>query len=197
MTGLQREDAAFPDDIWEDLSISFARATLLGVLSPIPFLVLFVGGFALLHPEMRLIADLMHHRGPVDVILFVSSFIAGIILHEALHGLTWVVMGRKTFRDLRFGVHWASLSPYTHLAVSIPARAYRIGCLVPFLALGAVPCLVSLFTENAILLLYGAIFTIGAGGDLTVIWIIRHVDAGTPVMDHPSRVGCYRMRNSH
>jgi hypothetical protein len=72
----------------------------------------------------------------------------------------------------------------------MPAGAYRVAALLPALLLGIIPYLGGLFVASAPLALFGAIFTLAAGADILVVWLIRKVDRHTKVLDHPSRVGC-------
>jgi len=42
------------------------------------------------------------------------------------------------------------------------------------------------------------LFTIAAGGDFIVLWILRKTDSNNLVEDHPTRAGCfiYEVKNS-
>jgi uncharacterized protein (TIGR04206 family) len=70
-------------------------------------------------------------------------------------------------------------------------RPYRIGSYMPGLLLGILPWLVSLFTGDVLLFLFGFLYTSAAGGDLLILWIIRNVKPNTLVEDHPTNAGCY------
>ncbi len=56
--------------------------------------------------------------------------------------------------------------------------------------LGIIPALVALITGKGWLLIYGTLFTVLAGGDLLVFWLIRKVRSSELVKDHPERCGC-------
>lgn len=62
---------------------------------------------------------------------------------------------------------------------------------MPLLALGILQALIGIGIGNGWIMLFGFLFTIGAGGDMLVLWLLRGVKAGQLVEDHPSRVGCY------
>jgi hypothetical protein len=118
-------------------------------------------------------------------------FILGILLHEFIHGLTWKLVGPLSWREIRFGFQLRSFSPYAHPAAPLPARAYRIGTLMPLIALGAMPFLVGLAIAEARLTAFGMVFTFVAGGDLAILWLLRGVPPRSWVQDHSSRAGCY------
>jgi hypothetical protein len=124
-----------------------------------------------------------------NLLLFLGIFLAGIVVHELLHGATWVILGRKPLNAVKFGVQ--SLTPYAHLKEPIEVNAYRWGAFMPGLVLGLLPALVGILTGNGFLIAFGLLFVSAAGGDLLILWLIRKVPAGRMVEDHPTNAGCY------
>lgn len=120
----------------------------------------------------------------------VLGLVGGAVLHELIHGASWALLGRKSWRYIKFGFDWKTLIPYAHIQVPITARAYRWGAFMPGLVMGLVPCLVAMLTGSGWLLVAGAFFVLAAGGDFVVLWLLRGVPAGALVEDHPSAVGC-------
>lgn len=48
------------------------------------------------------------------LLTFLSVFVAlmaGIVVHELIHGLTWAYFAKKGFKSIRFGVFWEMLTP--------------------------------------------------------------------------------------
>lgn len=170
-----------------DLSVSYTKATILGTLFPLPFIVLFV-----------LLYVLLWGTGPVKAVLngywaapiFFGLIVAGSIVHELIHGFTFSIAGKKPFSVIRFGFHWQTLSPYANCTVPLDARAYKLGGCMPFLLEGILPSFLAVLTGSAWLLLFGAIFILGAGGDLLIMWTVRNIEPDVLVLDHPTRVGC-------
>lgn len=173
--------------IEKDLSISYAKATILGVLFPLPLTYLLLEVY-LYFWGTGVILGVM--RGTFFLILLLLFIVIGSLLHEAIHGLAWSFFGKKPFRTIRYGIHWKSLSPYAHCPEPIDARAYRIGGLMPFLIEGLFPSLIGIISGSGLFLFFGLIFTMGAGGDLTILWTMRNIEGVSLVQDHPTRVGC-------
>jgi hypothetical protein len=117
-------------------------------------------------------------------------FVIGILLHEFVHGLTWKLVGALAWSQIRFGFQLKSFTPYAHPGVPLRARAYRIGTLMPLLALGMAPYLLGLAFAEARLVAFGIVFTFAAGGDLAILWLLRGVSRDAWVQDHSSRAGC-------
>jgi hypothetical protein len=123
-------------------------------------------------------------------LLFLLSMIAGILVHEGIHGVAWAAFARLPLKRIRFGFQASTLTPYAHALDPMPARAYRLGAIMPALLLGLLPFAAGTAIGSLWLALYGMIFVFAAGGDLLVLWLIRGVDRYALVLDHPSRAGC-------
>ena len=126
--------------------------------------------------------------------LFLVIFIAGIILHEFIHGITWAIFTKKGFRSIKFGVMWKMLTPYCHCKEPLLIRHYLLGAIMPAIILGIIPSIVSMIIGNPGLLFFGLIFTVSAIGDFMIIYLLRKEKMDTLVLDHPSEAGCYVFR---
>ena len=115
----------------------------------------------------------------------------GILAHEAIHGLSWAYFSGKSLSAVKFGFQAKTLTPYAHCKEPIEARAYRLGTAMPGLVLGILPSLVGIASGSGWIMLFGLFFTLFAGGDVVVLWLIRKVDAKALVEDHPTNAGCY------
>ncbi|MBN2481046.1 MAG: DUF3267 domain-containing protein [Bacteroidales bacterium] len=118
------------------------------------------------------------------------SIVAGIVLHELLHGLGWLFFTRNKFRSLSFGFMIPELAPYAHCKEPLPLYGYRIGILLPGIILGLLPAMYGIVTGSFTWLCYGMLFTWAASGDLIMFWQIRNLGSETMVMDHPEKLGC-------
>jgi hypothetical protein len=177
-------ESGTPTPDGQDLSISLARANVFTLAVSLPLVGLMLLAYFALHPAATFALALP------SMLLFLTLLVAGILVHEAIHGLGWAYFGRLPLRRIRFGFQAATLTPYAHALDPMPARAYRIGAVLPALLLGGLPFLVGTIAGSLSLALYGMIFVFAAGGDLLVLWLIRNVDAQALVQDHPSRAGC-------
>jgi hypothetical protein len=169
-----------------DLSIDPGRATLRGVPLSIAALLVVLVPHQLIHGEDALKALFRAVGGW----WFAPLLVAGIALHEALHGVTWVVAGGLRARDLEVGVHWRFLMPYAHPRRPLAAWAYALGAAMPGVLLGVVPAVAGLWTGVGPWSGWGAIFLAAACGDAMVIYSLRGLEPSARVQDHPTRVGC-------
>lgn len=128
--------------------------------------------------------------------LFLLLFVAGIVIHELIHGFFFGLFAKKGFKSIRFGVMWKMLTPYCHCKEPLKIKHYFLGALMPALLLGIIPAVISLFNGSGLMLLFGIIYTGAAAGDFMIVWILRKEHPETYVQDHSSEVGCFVYRKS-
>lgn len=114
---------------------------------------------------------------------------AGIVVHELLHGLGWMVFAGVPRSNIKIGVKWKVLTPFAHSSARMPIRGYRWGGFLPGLVLGILPSLLAIAIGSVGLIGFGFFFTITAGGDFLLLWLLRHVPGHAEVADHPSEMG--------
>jgi hypothetical protein len=168
-----------------DLSISLLRANLVAFGLGIPVAIVQLKLFVALHGAVQLRVTLLNG------LLWLVILLVSVGVHELIHGLTWMWVGKKSAALVTYGVQWQTLTPFAHLNGPVEVNAYRIGGLMPGLVLGLIPYLLSLLLGDGNLLWFGILHTVAAGGDWLVLWLIRTVKRGALVEDHPTRVGCF------
>ena len=171
----------------KDFSVSMAKANLYGLMILPVVVVLSVLYIGVWGPER-----LLDGMAPFEKLMYlILILLIGTILHELIHGVSWSYFGKKPFHAIKFGFQLKALTPYAHCKELLELRAYRIGALMPGFVLGILPSTIGIVTGNGRIMIFGLLFTLGSGGDLLILWLIRKVHAGEFVQDHPTRAGCY------
>lgn len=170
----------------DDHSVSLLKANVLMLYFAVPAVLLLGGAYAWRWGAHRFVWAL---HG--SALVMAVAVLAGIVAHEAIHGLTWKIAARKPAGTISFGMNWKLLTPYAHCSEPMTARAYRIGAAMPLLLLGVLPSLLGIAGGEPALMLFGLFFTFAAGGDMLVLWLLRGVPADAMVEDHPVRAGCW------
>lgn len=116
--------------------------------------------------------------------------VLGIVVHEALHGLIWILFTEKGLRSLSFGIMLPDLAPYIHCKEALPVNVYRVGIILPGVVLGILPSIFSIIDGNFKIFIFGLFFTWAASGDFIILWLTRFLKSGIMVQDHPELVGC-------
>ena len=167
-----------------DLSISMVKANI--VLLPLSIVLL----FAMLGIS-NLVIGLSSKGSFFEIASLVPTLILGVIIHEAIHGFTWMKLGNISFDQIKYGVNWKALMPYAHSKVPMRKDAYVIGAALPGIFLGVLPFIAGLVLGSDWITWFGIIFTVAAAGDMWVIWSVRNVPNDGMIQDHPSRAGCF------
>jgi putative zincin peptidase len=169
-----------------DLSISMVRANVVVMFITIPVVILQFAIFILLHG--------MENLEPTwNSVVLIVAVLLGVVIHELMHGISWVIFGHKPFSAIKFGFQWKTLTPYAHLKEPVEVNAYRLGAFLPGFILGILTYILSLAFGNGNLFWFSLVHTSAAGGDWLILWLIRRVQTGTQVEDHPTRAGCYAL----
>jgi len=126
-----------------------------------------------------------------NIYIFGFMLLIGLLIHELIHMLVWAWFASKPLSAFKIGFQWKTLTPYAHCREPMDIFPYRVGAFAPGLVLGVLPWLISLFTGNVLLFIFGLLYTTAAGGDLLILWLLRHLKPGTLVEDHPTNAGCF------
>ena len=167
-----------------DLSISMERASLIVMWVSIPVAVAQFALFRWLHGAKRM-------EPTWNYLILLGAILLGVLLHEWIHAITWVIFGHKPFAKIKFGFQWKTLTPYAHLTEPVEVNAYRFGAFMPGFVLGILIYCLSLLLGDGNLFWFSLIHTSAAGGDWLVLWLIRNLKPGRMVEDHPTQAGCY------
>ena len=166
------------------ITISFAKANSVAMLIMIPIILVlgvpyyFIWGVNVL--------DQLSFKSIGFYIFFV---VAGIVIHELLHGVTWALFTKNGFRSIHFGVKWEDPTPYCHTTEALKVWQYLVGGMMPLLIMGLIPSIWALAKGNALLMVYGIFFSIAAGGDIQSVWLFRKLNRNQLIYDHPEEIG--------
>jgi hypothetical protein len=180
----------------KDYSVSMLQANIYALIMTAPFLLIFVAAYGLLWGWVTMLEQwgkLFNGNGSFLIIylLFLLVLLVGTVFHELIHGITWVLVGRKNWSSIKFGFQASTLTPYCHIKEPMLVNPYRWGAVMPGIITGFLPALVGLLTGSPAVFLIGLFFVFAAGGDLLILWLIRKVEKSALVEDHPTRAGCY------
>ena len=168
-----------------DLVVDVVQANVMAVVVMLPFLAAAAVLFFALNPVGEVYIPLS------GMALWLLAFLVLVVLHEAIHGLTWGLMAPHGFKAIAFGVIWQMLTPYCTCNDGLKRWQYLLGGLMPTLILGF--GLAGLATAQGSLWLFplAEVMILGGGGDfLVVLKMLRHPQKdGAVYYDHPYECG--------
>lgn len=128
------------------------------------------------------------------LILGVAS-IAGIVIHELIHGICFARFNETGFKSIKFGAYWKHLAFYCHCSEPIKVKHYLITLLMPSIILGFLPLVLAYTIQSFALLFFACTMICGGIGDFYISWLILKLDKDCLIIDHPSKVGFYYTEN--
>lgn len=173
----------------KEYTMSAEKANLYALLLFVPVIIFMIVPYFLLYPVDKN-ALLVQIKGLGSLYLLLS-ILAGVMVHELIHGLFLGMFAASGYKSISFGIHWKMLTPYCHCNEPLTARHYRIGLMMPLVLLGIVPFIIAMIGGHMGIFLFSIIFTLGAGGDILIFWLMRKLSSHTMVKDHPEKIGFY------
>ena len=160
-------------------TLTAAQTYLWGSLSALPF-VLLAGGLYRMLLFRR--AVLLEHTG----LILLTVIVISVPLHEALHGLGWKLAGRLQKGDVAFFLRGGI--PMCACRTVLPAKAYLIGTLLPFLVLGGGSFLLLFLFPGTVSVLAALVNLMLPGADLEISWRVLKSEAAL-IADSPDGAG--------
>jgi hypothetical protein len=187
-----------------EVTISVAKAYMYSAILIFPLTVALViiydKAYGVWHREIagtQFVAEVLHtwvgsDQSLARLITYVGIFtflLLGVIIHEALHGLTWGIFCKHGLKSISYGMRWDTFTPYAHCKEPLTMSRYRLGAAMPGILLGLIPIFFGFLFDQIILFGLGIIFLLSAGGDIAALWVSRHIKAEAIVQDHPDKIG--------
>ncbi|EJL45314.1 Protein of unknown function (DUF3267) [Brevibacillus sp. CF112] len=124
-----------------------------------------------------------------DFFLFFLAVAVGVIVHELLHGVGFLLSRQVSVADIRFGVVWRKLVLYACCLKPISIGSYRFAVLLPNLLLGVLPLFLAYFFHSIFWYLWSIAMLLGGFGDLYILWTLRAFPKQTKIADSPDSIG--------
>lgn len=171
------------------VSISIVKANVFAIVILIVSAIVFLVPFFLIWSGRKPVIETFGDLGNMGI--FLILILAGIAIHELIHGLTWACFAKSGWKSIHFGVMWKLLTPYCHCNEPLHIASYMMGALMPCIILGIIPSVIALIIGNFTLMIWGIIFIASASGDLWMTWLLTKENPKSLVLDHPSEAGFY------
>lgn len=167
-----------------ELKLGAVEANVMAVVISAPFVI------AVLIPYV------LCHGNPLNQgyngFLFLLEMLVGIVLHELIHGLTWVLTIKGGWKSISFGFSAEYLAPYCTCNEPMKKGTMILAAIMPTIVLGFLPAVLGIIFGSALLILLGVVLIMGGGGDMLIILnILKYRTQATEVLflDHPYEIG--------
>lgn len=128
----------------------------------------------------------------LDIIIAVVILLVGLIVHEGLHALMAIIMGKNKPSDIKFGINIKQGILYCHASKPITKTAYLIMLITPLIVTAIIPLVLTTILSNAIFISAFAFLFAGCAGDIVMfVDVARNVDKNALIIDHEKSAGYY------
>lgn len=167
----------------KDVTIPPGKATVLGVVFSLPFIVI----IGLIYRSVLIErAHLSEIEGFSFYIMFIAIIAISVVVHELLHGIGWAISSGKGWKVVRFNI--SAMMPSCACKVALEKKAYLIGVLAPFVVLGLGSILFVFVYPGTVSLLTMMVNFVAAGADLLIaLHVLREENCF--IADHPTEAG--------
>lgn len=184
------------------ITMSASKANVYSILIILPIFIIYYIPYYLINFTDSTIPDFKNSINTITLeygflglpLLIIGVTIIGIVVHELIHGIFWSYFAKNGYKSIKFGIVWKAISPYCHCREPLLVKEYIIGAIMPGVILGLIPTIYSIINDNLEIFAFGTFFTLAAGGDIILIYLLRNEKMNSRVQDHPSEVGCYVYR---
>lgn len=168
----------------KELKISAVRANVLAIVISAPFWIAALIPFIIIHGNP--------FAQDYNALLFVLAMLAGIVIHELIHGLTFAMFTEKGWKSIEFGILWEYVTPYCTCSEPMKKGPMIVAAIMPTIVLGFLPAVLGIITGKWVILFFAIILIMGGGGDMMIILnILKYRTKGKEVLflDHPYEIG--------
>ncbi|QIH32281.1 DUF3267 domain-containing protein [Sphingobacterium sp. DR205] len=187
----------YPGYVVEPRLINLYKANVVGFLFFAIFILLYGLPFYLLwdiKESFSIMKNNIYDKDSNVWWVYVIIIVSGIVIHELIHGIVFAFFAKEGFKSIKFGVLWKMLTPYAHCKEPLQVRAYMLALVMPFIIVGLLPGIYSIFTGNLPLLLFAIFFSGAASGDFMILNLIYKENKDNLVLDHPTEGGCFVLK---
>ncbi len=187
----QKKVAALKEEGYEasEHTVDIVRANILAMVIMLPFVALIGIPYLLLH-GIGHVGSFTVYLG--NLALFIILMAVEMVVHEAIHGLTWGLLSPDGFSTIEFGFIREYLTPYCYCGSPLTKGQYLAGSLMPTIFLGFIQGAVAIFTGNFMIFLLSVVLMFGGGGDFLIDYLLlryKKTHSRLALMDHPTQLG--------
>ena len=168
----------------KELKISALRANVLAIVISAPFWLAAIIPYVILHGNPL--------KQDYNGLVFIVAMLAGIVVHELIHGLTWAMFMEKGWKSIEFGVIWEYVTPYCTCSEPMKKGPMLLAGIMPTVVVGFLPAVLGIILGEPVLIMFSIVHIMGGGGDMMIILnILKYRTKAKEVLflDHPYEIG--------
>jgi hypothetical protein len=128
-----------------------------------------------------------------ELLIIMALLIALTGIHELLHAAGFIIFGKASIKEVRFGMAPKQGMLYCACAKPMSARAYAMALIAPVIITGFIPLIIATFLGNFVWVLLFASLVSGGAGDIIMFGSVIKLPPKQLISDHPEAPAYYLM----
>ncbi len=126
----------------------------------------------------------------IEVLVLMLGYFVFIVVHELLHGMSFVLDKNVTWSNIKFGLVLKSGMAYCISQVPVKVRISRLSLMMPVYIFCLPMIVVGIILNNAAIGIFGVIYLSGSIGDFYYMWKLRKTSKDLYMFEEmPSKSG--------
>lgn len=126
-----------------------------------------------------------------DYFIVIGVFLVYIVIHEAIHGLSYLLFGKLKPKNIAFGVVIKSAMAYCISRVPVKVSVSRWTLILPVILVVIPLYIYSITSANLAILALASLVISGSAGDIYYLWMLRGNDKNQFVIEAMPNKGEY------
>ncbi len=173
-----RDKVSIKPDMGKVKVLVFVSSVLLVVSVNLLYVVVLGGVFSF---EIT-ISDLL-----LSLVLFFVLFFMGLLLHELVHVIGFLLFAGAGFSDIKVGFKYCS--PFVHCSKVVEVGGFRLAIILPVFLTAVVPMVGGFLVNSFMLMNVGCLLTAGGLGDVIGFIYMLRVPGDALVYDYVDELG--------
>lgn len=112
----------------------------------------------------------------LNLSLYIIGFFVFIVVHELLHGISFVLDKNITWKNIKFGLVLKSGMAYCISTVPVKVNISKISLMMPVYVVCLPMIIIGIILNDAALAVAGIFYLSGSAGDIYYMWKLRKTD---------------------
>jgi len=113
--------------------------------------------------------------GPLGASLYLLSFLVFVVIHELLHGITFVLFSKNKWSTMKFGISVKSGVAYCISLVPVKLPRAKLSLMMPIYAVCLPIYIYAIITNDFALAILGVLLASGSVGDFYYMWKLHRI----------------------
>lgn len=174
----------------EKRSLRLFNVKKINVAAVALFFLFFIGGLLVLLFGTKA-PNFVTGKAYFDMLAAVGVVVVGVAVHEGLHALSAMLLGKAKKEDISFGFSLKQGAFFCHVKKPVTLVSYRLMLILPVILTGVIPFVICLFFGGIPFVAAFALLIAGGVGDVVMLFGTRKENKNVTILDSEKTTAYY------